>query len=241
MALGSVLDDAPETSIYISGEYLRKNPDWHVDESPWKAKQLAAFLRRNDLAPSTVYDIGCGAGEVLAQLQQHLPSCDFTGYEISPQAFRMCQRRERRKLTFKLADIRDENAYFDLALILDVIEHLEDYFTFLREIKSKARSFIFHVPLDLSVQTVARSYGLLKRRALHDHLHYFTKDTALRTLEDTGYAIRDHIYTPRSNEMGTEVIQKLLKFPRAALYRAHQDTAVRFLGGYSLLVLASAK
>jgi 2-polyprenyl-3-methyl-5-hydroxy-6-metoxy-1,4-benzoquinol methylase len=241
MALRSLLDKPLETSIYISGEYLRKNPDWHVDESPWKAKHLATFLQRNELAPVTVCDIGCGAGEVLAQLQQHLPSCEFTGYEISPQAFRMCQQRVRHKLTFKLADIRDEHAHFDLALILDVIEHLEDYFTFLREIISKARSFIFHVPLDLSVQTVARSYGLLKRRALHDHLHYFTKETALRTLEDTGYDIRDYIYTPRSNEMGTEVIQKLLKFPRAALYGIHKDTAVRLLGGYSLLVLASAK
>ncbi|HVB75218.1 MAG TPA: hypothetical protein VNE38_16830 [Ktedonobacteraceae bacterium] len=30
--------------VYTSGEYLEKNPTWHVEESPWKAKQIMRML-----------------------------------------------------------------------------------------------------------------------------------------------------------------------------------------------------
>ena len=127
-------------TLYLDGKYLAKNPGWHVEESPWKAKQVLRMLRQNHLAPTTVCDVGCGAGEVLNQLQKSLESqCTFWGYDISPQAFEMCKQRENERLHFKLADIRlEKDVFFDLILMLDVVEHVEDYFSFLRDIKPKA-------------------------------------------------------------------------------------------------------
>src|SRR5438128_10681151 len=91
--------------------------------------------------------------------------CMFYGYEISPQAFELCKSRANDRLRFKLMDIgKEREVQFDLILALDVIEHLEDYFSFLREIKPQGRRHIFHIPLDLSVQTVFRRNALLKRR-----------------------------------------------------------------------------
>jgi ubiquinone/menaquinone biosynthesis C-methylase UbiE len=73
-------------ALYVEGEYLAKNPGWHVEESAWKARQVVRALRRNDVAPKTICDVGCGAGEVLRQLQASLDSdCRFWGYDISPQ------------------------------------------------------------------------------------------------------------------------------------------------------------
>lgn len=60
---------APYVDIYKDGEYLKKNPTWHVEESPFKAKYILEMLRRNNLSPRTVCEAGCGAGEVLRQLQ----------------------------------------------------------------------------------------------------------------------------------------------------------------------------
>jgi hypothetical protein len=37
---------------------------------------------------------------------------------------------------------------------MDVVEHLEDYFSFLREIRPKGEFKMLHIPLDLSVQTI---------------------------------------------------------------------------------------
>lgn len=78
--------------------------------------------------------------------------------------------------------------------MLDVFEHVEDYMWLLRSVRSKAKYKLFHIPLDLSVM---RKNGLFLRRDHHAHLHYFTKETALRTLVDVGYTIVAYFYTPR--------------------------------------------
>lgn len=227
-------------NLYLDGEYLLKNPEWHVEESPWKAKQVLRMLRQNGLAPKYIGDVGCGAGEVLSQLQRSLDrDCIFFGYDVSPQALALAAGRANQKLQFILGEIQSEtDTYFDLILVLDVIEHLEDYWSFLRQLKSKSRYKIFHIPLDLSVQTVFRQNALLKRRNLYSHLHYFTKETALRTLEETGFEVLDYFYTPRSIELGPGLGEKLLKLPRRLSFAIDQDCAARFLGGFSLLVLA---
>jgi SAM-dependent methyltransferase len=226
-------------TIYLDGEYLAKNPGWHVEESPWKARQILRMLRKNRLSPRTICDVGCGTGEVLKQLQEKLNNdCIFWGYEVSPQAFELAKGRANEKLQFRLADFLEEERNFDLILVLDVIEHLEDYFSFLQRLKARSDYKIFHIPLDLSVQTVFRKKALLKRRDLYAHVHYFTKETALRTLVDTGYEVLDYFYTLRSINFGSEPGEKLLKLPRKACFAIHKDFAARLLGGFSLLVLA---
>ena len=227
-------------NLYLDGEYLLKNPQWHVEESPWKAQQVLRMLRQNHLAPKSICDVGCGAGEVLSQLQNSLDrACVFRGYDISPQAFSLACRRANERLRFVLGDVQSESdVFFDLILVLDVIEHLEDYWSFLRQLKMKSRYKIFHIPLDLSVQTVFRQNALFKRRNLYAHLHYFTKETALQTLRDTGYEVLDYFYTPRSIELGSGLGEKLLKLPRRLCSAINPDSAARLLGGFSLLVLA---
>ena len=229
----------PSRDIYKDGDYLAKNPQWHVEESPWKADQILRMLERNHLAPKTICEIGCGAGEVLKQLQQKMDSaCEFWGYEISPQAFELSRSRTNDKLHFRLREIGDDaDAHFELVLVLDVIEHLEDYFSFLRKVKLKGDYKIFHFPLDVSVQSVLRRNGLMKTRNMYAHLHYFTKEIALQILLETDYDILDYFYTPRSIDLGSEPTQKILKLPRRLFFAIQQDLAVRILGGFSLLVL----
>ena len=226
--------------LYTSGEYLEKNPTWHVEESPWKAQQIIRMMKQSGITPQTICEVGCGAGEVLKQLQQKMdPSCSFWGYEISPQALELCKTRANERLHFKLADIRyEEVAFFDLMLIMDVIEHLEDYFSFLRDIKSKSRYKIIHLPLDLSVQSLLRPNGLLDVRRAYGHLHYFTKNIALAMFKDVGYEVLDYFYAPRSIGLANNIVKKLLVPPRVLFFSMHKDLAVRILGGYSLLVLA---
>lgn len=230
----------PSQTLYQGGAYFAKNPRWHVEESPWKAKQVLRMLERNHISPTSICDVGCGAGEVLNQLQRNLNgSCTFWGYDVSPLAIDLAKSRANEKLHFCLSNFRDiKDGCFEVILVLDVIEHLEDYFGFLGPLKGKGTFKIFHIPLDLSVQTVFRRNGLLKRRDMYGHLHYFTKDTALETLRDAGYEILDYFYTARSNELGTDRMQRLLRMPRKILFALHSDFGVRILGGYSLLVLA---
>lgn len=232
--------DVSMTDLYTDGEYLARNPCWHAEESPWKAEQLLRMLRRHDLVPRTICDVGCGAGEVLRRLQEALPAhCEFWGYDISPQALALCRPKANERLHFRCIDARDDDAaHFDLVLVLDVVEHLEDHFRFLRDLRGKAEYTIFHFPLDLSVQTILRANGLLKRRDLYGHLHYFTKETALRTLAETHYELLDYFYTPRSIDLAAGLLQRVAKLPRRLGVAVAPDLAVRILGGFGLLVLA---
>lgn len=226
--------------IYLNGSYLEKNPGWHIEESPWKVKHILRMLKRHDLLPQTICEVGCGAGDVLRLLQVHMNNtCELYGYDISPQAFELCKDKANEMLHFKLADIRQEKSTsFDLALILDVIEHIEDYFVFLRDIRGKSHYKIFHIPLELSVQTVLRGKTLIGNRDAHGHIHYFTKETAFRTLQDTGYEILDYSYSPQYELDASSLSTNLMKLPRRFLFAMHRDWAVRLLGGARLLVLA---
>jgi SAM-dependent methyltransferase len=226
-------------NIYTDGAYLDKNPLWHVDESPFKAKYILRMLQKHRLQPKSICDVGCGAGEVLKLLQQGTSdTCVLWGYDISPQALKMSESRANEKLRFKQANLSEEDAFFDILLVLDVFEHVPDYYGFLGGIRSKGDLKIFHIPLDLSVQAVLRKGGLLKRRSLYGHIHYFTKETALETLRDAGYELLDHFYTPRCIDLARETIQKMAVLPRKACFAINEDFTVRVLGGYSLLVLA---
>lgn len=231
---------AGAAAIYKDGRYLEQHPLWHTEHSAWKAAQVVRMIHRAKLQPKTVCEVGCGAGEVLRHIQDSLgPDCQLHGFDISPQAISLCQPLANARLQFSM--IEDEAGLpgpFDLLISVDVIEHIEDCLGHLRRLRSKATFKIFHVPLDLSVQTVLRAGGLLERRESHAHLHYFTKETFLRSLADLGYEVRDVVYTKRSIEIGSGLAQRLTNLPRRLGFKLHQDLTVRVLGGFSLAVLA---
>src|SRR5258708_1920520 len=108
----------PKT-IYTDATYLNKNPSWHVEDSAWKARQVLRMLERHNLKPQTICEVGCGAGEILAQLRDATTEeVQLSGYEISPQAFELCRRREGRRLRFFLKDFLEESGRsFDVLLL----------------------------------------------------------------------------------------------------------------------------
>lgn len=226
--------------IYDNGEYLSRNPGWHVEHSAWKVGHINRILSRNRVRPATVAEIGCGAGEVLRLFQTHCGhTCECWGFDISPQAIELARPRSTETLHFQQIQLADVRGKFDLAMVLDVIEHVENEFDFLRQLHSRAHRVLLHVPLDLSAQSVVRSKPLTALRDAHGHLHYYTKETALRMLEDTGFEIVDYHYTSMATEFPCDVAtRRLLCWPRRLLLRLNQDLAAKLLGGCSLMILA---
>jgi SAM-dependent methyltransferase len=245
--------------IYTDGTYLKNNPTWDIEGSPWKAKQVIKIIRKNQLTPKTIADVGCGAGEVLNLLSREKdcfgpllgdPRHDkmkrldknikFTGYEISPQAYKLCQKIHNSRVEFKLQDILREKVHYDLILALDIIEHVEDYYGYLRRLKAKAEYKIFNIPLDISVQTVIRdNTAIAKTRKQWGHLHHFTKNIALDILRQTGYKVLDYHYGVWSLDLPPHNKKALLLKPiRHIAYALNPDLAARFLGGTSLVILA---
>ena len=238
---GSAEVSGAAPSIYTDGTYLQSTGSWHQEDSPWKAAHIKSMLERNGLKPETICEVGCGAGAILTGLSQALPvEAKLTGYEISPQAYALCQGKANDRLSFRLGDLlEEEGPPYDVVMAIDVFEHVEDYFGFLKRLKPKSRYKIFHIPLDLSVQSVLRMSPILKLRREVGHLHYFTKETALKTLEHAGYDVVDHFFTATAVELPNRGWKaNLMKLPRRLLFALSPDWAARLFGGYSLMLLA---
>jgi hypothetical protein len=181
--------------------------------------------------------VGCGAGEILKQLSKKSPSTSLYGYELSPQAFELCKSREDEKVKYFMENLLDKDEHFELLLCIDVFEHVEDYIGFLKQLKQKANNHIFHIPLDITVSSVLRNTMMSARQSV-GHLHYFTPETALATLKDSGYEIVDYCFTPSFDDLPSKTLKsKIARLPRKILYAISPKLMVKLLGGCSLLVL----
>ena len=225
--------------MYQDGEYLKHNPDWHAADAPFKARWIAELMARHNLVPDSIAEVGCGSGEVLAQLADAFPQAQLSGYDISPQAHAIAQRLQSDRLSVYLGDfLQTTTPNFDLVMAIDVFEHVEDYMGFIKALRTKGRWKIFHIPLDLSVQGVLRGTGIMRARTTLGHLHYFTRETALATLVDCGFEIVDWRYTFGAELLpGRRLTTRLTNLLRAPLRMLGEDLAVRVLGGASVLVL----
>jgi len=228
-------------NMYLDGQYLARNPQWHAEDSAWKAGNILRILERMGIHPATVCEVGCGVGGVLYALKNKMPdTCRFLGLDISPQAIALASRLADEVLQFECADIaQDKGRRWDVLMLIDVIEHVDDYRGLLRAIKDKAQYKVLHIPLDLSVQTVLRAKPIAKNHDTVGHIHYFTKETALQALRDVGYDVQDYVYTATALDLPAKsLLSACARWPRKLGFAIHPDLVARVLGGFSLLVLA---
>jgi SAM-dependent methyltransferase len=225
-------------NIYADGTYSSlTGGTWHLEDSPLKAQWITRMLAKHpELKPRTICEIGCGAGGILAELQKTMPpENQFTGYEISPQAYALSQQFSNERCKFVLGSAFDDSSSYDLALVMDVVEHVEDCFSFMRQVRLKGRAKIFHIPLDAHVSAILRG-----RNAWDDvgHIHIFTKETALKSLEHSGHRIRDWVLTDGAlsapNPGFRTRVANLLRRP---LNSISPVASARLLGGNSMLIL----
>ena len=234
------MKEANVSQIYRDGTYLAQHPDWHDEDGAWKARQVNTMLQRQRVSPQSICDVGCGTGRVLDELSKTLPAATtLDGYDFGSEAIATGTARGNPRVRLHCADALQVERSFDLILMIDVFEHVPDYLGFLTAFNQKARQFVFHIPLDLSVSSVARMSPLVAGRTSVGHLHYFSRETALATLADAGYRVTAEAYTPGGLELPARTMKRrAAKLPRRLGYAVNTHLTARFLGGFSLLVLA---
>ena len=179
-----------------NSQYFNNVPTWHAEHSPWKAGNILKLIHKNQITPASIAEIGCGAGEILNQLHSKLPvTTQLYGYDISSDAITLAKTREKNRLEYFNENLLDANRHVDLLLMIDVMEHVENYYDFLKRCRKKANCMILAIPLDVSIRTIFQP-GIVKgRRDTFGHIHYFNANTALLTLENCGFEIVDHFFT----------------------------------------------
>jgi SAM-dependent methyltransferase len=227
-------------TIYDSGEYLAQNPNYHQEDAFWKAKQIIRMLLKHNIYFDEICEVGCGSGEILNQLNNKFSSkISFFGYDISPYAINIAKEKEKENIHFYNEDfIESKNLKYEILLVMDVFEHIENYLGFLKKLQGKGNYKIFHIPLEMSCRHIINSQSLLiKYRHQFGHLHHFSKDTAIETLKYCGYEIIDSFYTNKISNIPS-FSKRMLYSPLQLSFYLMPELTVKLMGGYGLLVLA---
>lgn len=229
---------------YTSDKYHADNDTWHVEDSPWKAKQIIRLLEKNQVQFNTVCEVGCGAGEILVQLNKELsyPNLSFHGYDIAPDVEPFWAERISNNIDFSLGDFTQTNELYDLLLMIDIIEHIEDYIGFLRQVRDRATYHVFNFPLEIFALKAMFGKKFVSSRRKYGHLHYFNKELCIELLEELDYEVVDFFYAPGALETikSTTSMSKQsrwLDFPRRLFHSVSIDLTAKTLGGYSLFIL----
>ena len=224
-------------TIYENQKYLKKNPNWHIEDSPYKANLVLKAIKKSKINFTNMVDIGCGAGRVIKILSQKYPNKFFHGVDFSPDASKFWDVGKSKNLKYS----QDIDQKFDIALCLDVFEHVDDYLGFLKDIKTKAKFFIFNIPLDMNVVKLL-SPGIRYVRENAGHIHYFNIYTAKETLKRCGYEIINSstsigfLGTPPRN-----IRQWIILIPRLLSLLLGKNFSSILFGGSSITVVAKLR
>jgi cyclopropane fatty-acyl-phospholipid synthase-like methyltransferase len=226
--------------IYQDGTYASKNSAFGDDNADIKIHNAVKACDDFKLKPRKIAEVGCGGGAILLGVAEALAVDSAVGFEPMPEAYTVAKSRETNQVIFCNETVGPESSFdFDLVLCFDVFEHVEDYFSFLRNLRNIGKNFLFHIPLDMSAQMVARGEPIQRVRDEVGHIHYFSKDSALASLRDCGYKIAGSFYTCGADGNYSGRLFRMIKIPRKIAFALDPDLAVRVLGGYSLMVWAT--
>ena len=221
--------------IYLDGSYnASTGGTWHLEDAPFKARQIIRMLGRHPQTQlRSICDVGCGCGGVLGELDKRLtPATKLVGYEVSPHAHGLSQGFQSDRCKFILGDPFEDPEIFDLALMIDVVEHVEDCFAFMRQCSAKATWKLYHIPLDASASLVLRGTNCWDAVG---HLHLFTMETAIKAVEHSNQRVVDYFLTPVALERPHRPATRITNLPRRIL---PEKLGARLLGGYSIMILA---
>jgi len=227
------------SDIYKNREYLNNNQNWHQEDSPYKSSFVIKSIDKNSIEFKECVDVGCGAGLVVELLARNYKNSKFTGCDLSVDAQPFWNHRDKlENLSFSNKDIISEDKIYDLVVCLDVFEHVEDYYSFLRGLSKVGHNFIFNIPLDMNVMKVITN-GIKYARDEVGHLHYFNQYTALQTLKDCGYTIEDSFLSAAFLGHAPRNKRQLAVLPFRLLTLAlGRSIGAKLFGGQSLVVYA---
>jgi 2-polyprenyl-3-methyl-5-hydroxy-6-metoxy-1,4-benzoquinol methylase len=131
---------------------------------------------------ASIVDVGCGAGAYADRLTR--AGHDWVGLEANPDC---CAILERRRLPFRKVDLPSgrlpgADQEWDCAICIEVLEHIAEPETFLREIRRITRQrALFSVP-NIEVLPYLHDWGVVPWHMLEaDHKNFFTR-ASLRAL-----------------------------------------------------------
>ena len=236
---------------YTSGEYSRKNHNYHNEDADYKWNNFLKILKISNInfnEINSIADVGCGSGKILIEAKKSNlfnSKCIFEGYDLNPDAIQLAKENYE-QISFNNEDFININTNKkDLIIAADVFEHIQDPYNFLSKLKEKGDFFLFNIPLEISLLSMIRIKNIFKDSYNNvGHLHFYTKRTSLLLLESIGIdVINYNLVNNRSQDFKNK--KNLRSLPinilQYLLGLFSKNLTCSIFGGYSLVVLANKR
>lgn len=179
------------TDRYSSGDYGARHTDWHEQDASFKAREIEPYVRRAAATDriDTVVDIGCGTGSVLAHLVQgevFSGRSTVQAFGVEPGDVRQSALSASAGMTIHRCTIDQVDETFDLALLIDVLEHLDDPRAMLRHVARRSRLLVVRQPLLEGFGTFRHDHYRRQRDEL-GHINYWNTRSFDDLLRSTGW------------------------------------------------------
>jgi SAM-dependent methyltransferase len=192
-------------NIYASGEYIRNNPTLDVEDVPWKLSKIIplanAFADQCCSTKVKILDVGGGAGLLLKGISDFLGTkkmhVEKYALDLSREMLEM-QKKNNADIVLLIENSIENTSFrdkeFDLVLMVDVLEHVPDVASALRELRRIAKYVIYKVPIENNLYY--NGLNLLKRGGLRrdilqkvGHVNFFSCRTIEKQMRSTGVIV----------------------------------------------------
>lgn len=135
-------------------EYHSSNLAKYRSANPAKRFLLTRFMNRveqlvTEVNPESILDAGCGEGVMLARLAKIINPQEIVGVDLSKQALAVAKKNvpAARLMQMDVTELTFADNTYDLVLLLEVLEHLEDPLKAIKEVRRVTSKYcIFSVP-----------------------------------------------------------------------------------------------
>ncbi|WP_232627835.1 class I SAM-dependent methyltransferase [Methylobacterium sp. Leaf118] len=157
-----------------------------------KAQHIAEMLGAHAPEIESVLEVGCGTGDVIAQLSTLGVGQSFVGVDVIDPGMNNDHVRDRGNLSFVQQTgpaLPFADRAFDVVFASHVLEHVEDERAFLKEIARVSRRYVYlEVPCELHART---SQGDLQASLDIGHINAYTPHSFALTLATGGLNVVD--------------------------------------------------
>jgi SAM-dependent methyltransferase len=254
--------EALAEKLYSRDEYMTKWPSLHEECSPWKVSKiiplLEAFMGCVSKDEISLLDVGGGAGSILSAVSNYVEKTHGvrvrkTALDLSPAILEI-QKKNNPDLTRCLnEDVRKSslgNKEIDLALLIDVLEHVPNPVEALEELKRFSHFAILKVPLEDSL--LYRTWNFLgrgkpRKRAVEEwgHINVYSFGTLKREIEQhTGLVLNcyftnafHHFRTSEHHRGTLRVRQRLLNFVASYVFMLSPRLCSAMFGDFVMILV----
>jgi 2-polyprenyl-3-methyl-5-hydroxy-6-metoxy-1,4-benzoquinol methylase len=180
-----VSDPGADLTAFYEAGYTQADPEraallgrWRALGAESKASHVVELLRRAEVRPQTLVEIGCGDGALLQAMAAAGVARTYDGFELSGPAAAIAAERAipgvGRIEAYDGARVPAGDGAYDLAVVSHVLEHVLDPPALLAEAARVGRRVLVEVPLEAN-RSARRPAKVADARSI-GHIQAFSRE-----------------------------------------------------------------